>query len=131
MHLATAFCADADRLHPRSPPLGLNQAERDATTHFARLLCADLAERPAADHGTPLLLLVGLPDNLEDASARLVPAGAAAARPLVGEVAVALVPLGVPGCPAKRKALALRLASAGAAAWRQHRQVERLGLLAV
>ena len=131
MHLATDLCTDADRLRPRSPLPGLNQAERDATGHFARLLCADLAGRPAADHGAPLLLLVGLPGNLEGASARLVPAEHAAARSASGEVAVALVPLGVPSCPAKRKALALRLASAGAAAWRQHRQVERLGLLAV
>ena len=77
-----------------------------------------------------LLLLVGLPGELKDATARLVPAADAAARMAPGEVAVAWVLQGVPRCPAKRSALALRLASAAGAAWRQHRHVERLGFLA-
>ena len=76
-----------------------------------------------------LLLLVGLPAELEDATARLVPAEDAAARMAPGEAAVAWVPRGVPPSPALRKSLALRLASVGGAAWRQRRQIERLGFL--
>lgn len=128
MPLDFASGADPDRFRSPSRPPGLNQAERDATAHFARLLCADLAKRPETECGA--MLLVGLPGDLRDATASLVPAQDAAARMARGEVAVARVPRGVPRSPAERRALALRLASAAAAAWRQHRQIERLGLLA-
>lgn len=132
MPFDVASSAGSDRLRSPSRPPSLNQAERDATAHFARLLCADLAKPPGTERGAMLLLLVGLPGELKDATARLVPAEDAAARMATGEVevAVAWVLQGVPRCPAKRKALALRLASAGGAAWRQHRHVERLGFLA-
>ncbi len=130
MPLDIASCADPGRLRLSSRPPGLNQAERDATTHFARLLCADLAGRPETECGAMLLLLVGLPAELKNATARLVPAEDAAARMAPGEAAVAWVPQGVPRSPARRRALALRLASVGGAAWRQHRQIERLGFLA-
>ena len=118
-----------DRLRPASRMPGLNQAERETTAHFARLLRAELA-RPPGTEGGAMLLLVGLPAELRDATARLVPAADAAASIAPGEVAVAWVLQGVPRCPGRRKVLALRLASAGGAAWRQHRHVERLGLLA-
>ncbi len=122
--------ANPGRLRPSPWPPSLNQAERDATAHFARLLCAHLAERPETERGAMLMLLVGLPAELKDATARLVPAADAAALMAPGETAVAWVPQGVPGCPAKRRALALRLASVGGVAWRKHRQIERLGFLA-
>ena len=117
-----------DRLRPASRMPGLNQAEREATAHFARLLRAELARAPGTEGGA--MLLVGLPAELRDATARLVPAADAAASIAPGEVAVAWVLQGVPRCPGRRKVLALRLASAGGAAWRQRRHVERLGLLA-
>ncbi len=123
-----AKTGDRSRASRAAP--SLNQAERDATAHFARLLCAHLAERPETERGAMLLLLVGLPAELGDATARLVPAADAAALMAPGETAVAWVPQGVPGCPAKRRALALRLASVGGVAWRKHRQIERLGFLA-
>ncbi len=125
--LASGAASDRLRLARRTP--SLNQAERDATAHFARLFRAELARPPGTERGA-MLLLVGLPGELKDATARLVPAADAAARMAPGEVAVAWVLQGVPRCPAERRALALRLASAAGAAWRQHRHLERLGFLA-
>ena len=122
--------AASDRLRPAPRMPSLNQAERDATAHFARLFRAELARPPETERGAMLLLLVGSPGELEDATARLVHAEDAAARMVPGEAAVAWVLQGVPRCPAERRALALRLASAAGAAWRQHRHLERLGFLA-
>ena len=73
------------------------------------------------------LLLLKLGEALEDCAIRLAPQGTA---PEPGETALALVPEGWPRGYAGRQALAVRLASVAAVAWRQHRQIRRLGFLA-
>ena len=106
----------------------LDQIERDAAGHFAPLLRADLASLPATP--AAMILLVDLTLDLKQASARLIPAEAARAQLRAGETAWSWVVQGVPRSATQRGSLALRLASAAAIAWRQHCQIQRLGLLA-
>jgi hypothetical protein len=112
-----------------SPVSDLSQTEREAAAHFAQLLRANLANMP--ETVCAMLLVVGLPTQLESASARLIPEADAAASMTSNETAIAAVLQGVPRPWAKRRALALRLASVAAATWRQRRQIERLGLIAI
>jgi hypothetical protein len=111
-----------------APAPTLSQIEREASDHFARQLCGTLAEMPGTDDA--MLLVVRLPAELRRASARLIPETEAASM-TSDEAPVAAVLQGVPRPWAKRQALALRLASVAAATWRQRRQIERLGLVAV
>jgi hypothetical protein len=107
----------------------LGQTERAAAAHFANLLRQDMAILAATDR--PVLLVVNMSADLAQSSARLMPAGDADAMMAAGETAIAWSLLGVPAQPAKRRSLALRLASVAASTWRHRRQIERLGLVAV
>ncbi|TDH62682.1 hypothetical protein E2C06_09755 [Dankookia rubra] len=105
----------------------LDQAERNAAVHFAPLLRQQLANQPTTDHA--LILMVKMTADLKDTAVRLIEAGAEAGALTAGETALAWVVQGVPPSEAKRRALAVRLASAAAVAWRQHCQIQRLGFL--
>lgn len=111
----------------QSPDLG--ETERAAAAHFAHMLKQEMANLAATDR--PVLLVVNMSADLNQASARLVPVGGADATMAAGETAIAWSLLGVPTQPAKRRSLAIRLASVAAATWRHRRQIERLGLVAV
>ena len=124
---APAQTASQARFAP--PVQNLGQTEREATAHFAQLLGANLAKLPEAS--CAMLLVVELTANLGSASARLIPQAGAAATMTSNEIAIAAVLQGVPRPGVKRRALALRLASVAAATWRQRRQIERLGLIAL
>jgi hypothetical protein len=91
------------------------------------LLRQHLAKQPTTDHA--LVLVVKITADLKDTSARLIDAGDAAESMTAGEMALAWVVQGIPHSEAKRRALAVRLASAAAVAWRQHCQIQRLGFL--
>jgi hypothetical protein len=114
-------------LHGRTSDLG--QTERAAAAHFADMLRTEMACLAATDR--PVLLVVNMSADLSQASARLMPVGDADAMMADGETAIAWSLLGVPAQPAKRRSLALRLASVAASTWRHRRQIERLGLVAV
>ncbi|WP_165982866.1 hypothetical protein [Dankookia rubra] len=111
---------------PRAVP-SLDQAERDAAVHFAPLLRQHLANQPTSGHA--VTLVVKMTADLKNTSVRLLHAGAAADALTAGETALAWVVQGVPQSEAQRRALAVRLASAAAVAWRQHCQIQRLGFL--
>ena len=115
--------------HRHLPPAvpSLDQAERDASVHFAPLLLQQLASQPTTDDA--LILAVKLTGDLKDTTVRLIRAGDAAESLTPGEAALAWVVQGVPQSDARRRALATRLASAAAVAWRQHCQIQRLGFL--
>jgi hypothetical protein len=113
---------------PFSPAVpSLDQAERDASVHFASLLRQQLANQPATDDA--LILVVKMTTNLKDTSVRLLRSGDAARAMIPGETALAWVVQGIPQPEARRRALAVRLASAAAVSWRQHCQIQRLGFL--
>ena len=125
-----AFSVQTDSPPRFAPPVpNLSQTEREAAAHFAQLLRTDLASMP--DMECSMVLVVDLSADLECASARLIPHEGAAASMASNETAIAAVLQGVPRPWAKRRALALRLASVAAATWRQRRQIERLGLIAI
>ena len=105
----------------------LDQAERNASVHFARLLFAQLASQPATNGA--MVLLVKMTMDLEGTSVRLVHSGGVARTMNSGETALAWILQGVPNPAAKRRALVVRLASVAAGAWRQHCQIHRLGFL--
>jgi hypothetical protein len=112
----------------RRPP-DLGQTERAAAAHFAQMLRQEMAGLARTDR--PVLLVVRMSADLAQASARLIPVGDAAGSMEAGETAIAWALLGVPEHPARRRSLALRLASVAASTWRHRRQIERLGLVAV
>jgi hypothetical protein len=112
-------------LSPAVP--SLDQAERDAAVHFTPLLRQQLANQTTTDHA--LILVVKMTADLEGTSVRLIDAGSAVDALTAGETALAWVVQGVPHSEARRRALAVRLASAAAVAWRQHCQIQRLGFL--
>lgn len=107
----------------------LGQTERAAAAHFAQLLRLEMSNLPATDR--PVVLVMDMSADLAQASARLVPTGAADATMVAGETAIAWSLAGIPAQPEKRRSLAIRLASVAASTWRHRRQVERLGLVAV
>lgn len=113
------------RLPPAVP--SLDQAERDASVRFTPLLLQQLGNRSMTDH--PLILIVRMTADLNTTSVRLIRGSDAAETMSPGETALAWVVQGVPNSEAKRRALAVRLASAAAVAWRQHCQIQRLGFL--
>jgi hypothetical protein len=116
----------SSRRLPSAVP-SLDQAERDASVHFTPLLRQQLANQPTTDHA--LILVVKMTADLKGTSVRLIRAGDAAEAVTSGETALAWVLQGVPQSAARRRALAVRLASAAAVAWRQHCQIQRLGFL--
>jgi hypothetical protein len=113
------------RLPPAVP--SLDQTERDASVHFTPLLLQQLAHEPLVDQA--LILIVKMTADLNTTSVRLIRGSDAAETMSPGETALAWVVQGVPKSEAKRRALAVRLASAAAVAWRQHCQIQRLGFL--
>jgi hypothetical protein len=116
--------------HPARPSQTpcLDLAERQAAAQFGPWLSSALAELPAT--GRPLVVLARLSASLAEARFRLAPQGGLEAIPLPGETALACLPSGLPDPAVERRALAVRLASAAAGAWRQRCQIQRLGLLA-
>jgi hypothetical protein len=114
---------------PRPPQTPcLNEAERQAAALFGPRLLAVLADLPPIS--LPVVVLARLSAGIAEADFRLAPEGSVEAIPRPGEVAVACLPTGVPEPAVDRRALAIRLASAAAGAWRQQCQLRRLGLLA-
>ena len=115
--------------NPNFPPAvpSLDQAERDASIHFAPLLRQQLASQPTTNDA--VILVVKMAPDLKDTSARLIRFNETAKSMNPGEAALAWVVQGVPKSEARQRALAIRLASAAAVAWRQHCQIQRLGFL--
>lgn len=116
-------------INPHFPPAvpSLDQAERDASIHFAPLLREQLANQPTTHDA--MILVVKMAADLKNTSARLIRFNEPAKSINPGEAALAWVVQGVPKSEARKRALALRLASAAAVAWRQHCQIQRLGFL--
>lgn len=129
MHINAALRTTAGFAPRRPQPLDLVQTERAATAHFAPMLRQGMINLAATDR--PVLLVVNMSSDLAQASARLIPIGAADAMMADGETAIAWSLAGVPTQQAKRRSLALRLASVAASTWRHRRLVERLDLVAV
>lgn len=126
MPLDTAV-TESVRTRPFQAPC-LNDAERQAAACFGPKLWAALAHLPGTH--APTVVIAHLSDGVAMADFRFAVAGSDEAMPWRGETTLAHLHAGLPDSVAERRALAVRLASAAAGAWRQHCHLQRLGLLA-